>query len=52
MSDAADAARKEVAAASDDESRKAVIEKCTSDEAFDEWYDGFSSALQDAVGEQ
>lgn len=52
MSDAADAARKEVAAASDDESRKAVIEKCTSDEAFDEWYDGFSSALQEAVGEQ
>ena len=52
MADAADAARKEVAAASDDASRKAVIEKSTSDQAFDEWYDGFDSALHEAVGDQ
>ena len=52
MADAAAEARDAVAAATDDASRKAVIEKYTSDEAFDEWYDGFNSALQEAAGGQ
>ena len=52
MADAAAEARDAVTAAADDASRKAAIEKYTSDEAFDEWYDGFNSALQEAAGSQ
>lgn len=49
MADAADDAKKTVDAAKDEAARQKAINECTSDEAFDSWYDGFNSALEAAV---
>lgn len=50
MADAAAEAREAVESAADESARKAAIDKYTSDEAFDTWYDGFNAALQESVG--